>query len=646
METKKNLVVNQKEKPVDVFSDFFNFIKEYEEDLDALDKSDAQKFNALFDKILFQFSQGRDISEEDLEQLREALEYKYVLHASADEGNSENVDEGLIEESSKETTEERMQRIEQTINPEEFKNAAKRYAGWVAPYEKQNAGENFDEKLLKEAFDKFCDHTNSNLIEERGNIDGDAPDALKIVLKKTSQIVQNMTEEQKAQQVEIAKKRILADQKEVLAKSVKKISEKWKAMDFSQEDQVQELLDELEANIRAESIAKKEGDQKRSLLSVHIEQIVKIARDNLEKRIAKKKGIPTQVEQSELYETEKTNNIQENSQEKERFFECGGLTYEGTHAIELKNLQEERDAKNNAWYTEYKAFQIAKKSTQEAGLDTDFSALEARIEDLSKEFMIAKKNFEVKILEYSSKNEKDIAQEIVEKMRIDMGIERNNQETEVRAENVGGKIKEVLTKTSQWFKKIGTGARRVATTTFVTAGLAMMFGGSVHKENVADVHAQVNGQSGVEQFEEKYFDTESSKMSLEGFARRDFSENSSGRELPTINENVANEFAREHIAKDRDHIKEVVVTVGDGDTLWDIITEQLQNNENYKKLSDRRKLSIIKACEEEFAAMSSEKLKSIGFETGNIHEIKSGYNLNLTDVMGNMQKINAIITAN
>ncbi|XLQ20475.1 MAG: hypothetical protein ACKUBY_01705 [Candidatus Moraniibacteriota bacterium] len=92
-------------------------------------------------------------------------------------------------------------------------------------------------------------------------------------------------------------------------------------------------------------------------------------------------------------------------------------------------------------------------------------------------------------------------------------------------------------------------------------------------------------------------------------------------------------------------LMEVSVGVKSGDTLWGIIKNQLETNSQLAGMTQDQQTMAIDELKDKFAAMSSENLKGIGFESGDIHKIYPGNNLNLTSVMGSTETIqNAIET--
>ena len=598
MDKNEILVMEQEEMSDDLYEDFYAFLKDFDGEFGVVDKSDRQAINALLDKVLSQFSQGKNMSEGDMNSLREAMEHKYVIYAS-DEKDSVS-EEVKKNETEKEGKEEQKKRLESEINPEEFRNAANRYAGWVLPYEQSSAGEFFDESLFAESLEKFRKRQVKYLVEEEGIDHRDISDAIEVVMQKVSDIIEKMTEKQKEKQWEIAKKRVQADQKDILIKNAKKISNKWKKIDFGQDELVKNLWNEMERGIREDAQKVNDQGQERSLLSVNVEEMVNIARNNFEKNAAKKR--------EEI----------------------------AKKPVNIGVLKEKMIQKLNVLSQKREALKNSQDAIRRAGIERDFKReREDTLSVFEDEYNKAHKEYMDAIAERESERKKEVV----------VACEKMDVQTKVSAEKRG--FGHIFEKAKIWVKNMGGRARRTATAAFVTVGLVMTFSGTVnndHGVDVADAHVQNDGQTKIEYVSQILPGERSANIGLsENLAHDDFSMNSLGRELPVIDKSSADEFAQGEGEVDERNSEKVVVAVKKGDTLWGIIANQLKGYEGFENLNDKQKIIAIDTLKDRFAKMTSDQLMERGFKSGDVDKIYEGNSLDLTEILSDSTIIDNFI---
>lgn len=81
-------------------------------------------------------------------------------------------------------------------------------------------------------------------------------------------------------------------------------------------------------------------------------------------------------------------------------------------------------------------------------------------------------------------------------------------------------------------------------------------------------------------------------------------------------------------------LDKIEVTVKPGDNLWNLIKERVDAQQLTANLNADQKIRFINSIKNEFAAMSPEELKAIGFGSGNIDMIHPGDTIDLTKVLG------------
>lgn len=203
----------------------------------------------------------------------------------------------------------------------------------------------------------------------------------------------------------------------------------------------------------------------------------------------------------------------------------------------------------------------------------------------------------------------------------------------------------IVKKVSAWFGGLRAHAKRAATRAFVVAGLVVTLSGTVGQDRVVDTYNGATLQQKEAFVQKKDNDADSSLL-----AQLETPVDSLGRELPTVEHSGDDDMAvhDDQIARDNEgeHAEArdaVVVEVRDGDTLWDIIARQLEDEAEYRTLDGAQKLIVIDTLKDHFVHMSSAQLQEIGFESGDVGHIYKGNTLDLTSIMGDKARIAASI---
>jgi hypothetical protein len=619
--------------PDQLVRDLAEYRKNNQISYDDIDYESSIAVENFLSRIVEEFSREKEqLSLEEKSWVKEVLREDLFAQKKY---NKRNVGEAQIK--SKNIDNQNVEALKEIVQPNLY-SAAVNYIKFVQPFEKDFAGDAFDPVRLEKELEIFREHQARYLIEDIGNeiTPGNIDYALDALIALLPLEIKKISEQKNDKVREIDPKKVITKQKNIARKHI---------MDVLETNKNDGVIDWKSVELSIANDANRAGlssqQCKKIIVAVHT-----IAKEQIEK-------IKTQPQNKKAQENITT---KENT---EKDFVFNDTTFVGTQARHLRELSQDAIAKRRMWIRKDQQMRASEKKLRSVGFDHDAVEDKEEIGKLKKEYTDAARSFFDNVAIYKKENGEKMTQTEMKEVVIDEGLRVYEDVTTSRAESFGEKMKNTLSHTKTWFKKISSRAKRAATVTFVVVGLVTVLSSTIGKDKVADVVDAYVAHGDHVRVEQSIDSGDSSGHVnadvLRSVVHRDFSQDSLGRELPTIDIDqfeslgtIADENHHSIEKSEKDPSENSVfernaVEVEKDDTLWDIIKNQLQDNSSFVQLTDVQKDIAIDAIKDHFAKMDSRELRERGFHSGNIDKIFPGDHIDLSDVLDNADFVDRAI---